>query len=146
MFSFCSFLCLVKRIHTVRLKYRADFEYRKPKPTSYSPIRLLSQFQTAVKPKLNSLGTLDTIENRLMLQVYLQIWSLREKALTTRTFSHNRCMIILTLFLSGRPLTGSWRYHVSVWSISWANRALFTKTLQLNYNPDLPVGTVTVHL
>ena len=55
-------------------------------------------------------------------------------------FHIHPCKVILTLFLSGRPLTGSWRYQVSVWSMSWTNRALFKKALHLNYGPDLTVN------
>lgn len=55
-------------------------------------------------------------------------------------FHIHPCTVILTLFLSGRPLTGSWRYQVSVWSMSWTNRALFKKASHLNYDPDLTVN------
>ena len=34
---------------------------------------------------------------------------------------------VLTLFLSGSPFTGNWRYQVSVWSMSWTNRALMAQ-------------------
>ena len=42
---------------------------------------------------------------------------------------------MLTLFLSKRPGTGTWRYHVSVWSMSWTNRALFDRKTKVTMNP-----------